>query len=132
MQSFPSALCNAWKKSKISPDPYESPKIDEKGTKFVQTIVGAALCMGHLIENIIVFATNEIFIQQKNTQNTLSSCAWLLDYMSTYPNPSKMFKKIRHISAHVIWILLSIHMLKQKSRLMFPFSLETNMIPACH
>ena len=47
----------------LSPDPDASPKLDEKGTKFVKSIFGVALCVGHLIDNTILVATNEIGIQ---------------------------------------------------------------------
>ena len=49
--------------------------------------------MGRLIDNAILDATNELGIKQtKSTQNTLSSCAWLLDCVEIYPNPSARHK----------------------------------------
>jgi len=46
-------------------------------------------------------ACNEIALQQcDSTTKTLNVCAWLLDYMSTYPKPSITFKR----SDMILWV----------------------------
>jgi len=70
-----------------------SPKLDAKGIKLIQSIVGAALYIGRLLEMTILVTCNDIGIQQtQSTTNTLSLTSWLLDYMATYPNPSITYK----------------------------------------
>jgi len=70
-----------------------SPKLDDKGIKLIQSIIGAALYIGRLLDMTILVACNEIAIQQTNsTTNTLNLASWLLDYMATYQNPSITYK----------------------------------------
>ena len=72
----------------------ESPKLDAKNIKLVQSIVGSILYGARLIDNTVLVAINEIGSQQAHsTTNTLNLCSWLLDYIATYPNPSITFKR---------------------------------------
>ena len=70
-----------------------SSKLDANGIKQIQSIVGAALYLGRLIDMTILVTCNDIAIQQtQSTTNTLNLASWLLDYLATYPNPSITFK----------------------------------------
>ena len=68
---FPSPHVACGKHVQISPDTDASPKLDDKRMKFVQIIVGAALCMGGLIDNTILVATNELGINQTKSTKKL-------------------------------------------------------------
>ena len=71
----------------------QSPKLDAKGVKLIQSIVGTALYIGRLLEMMILVTCNDIGIQQtQSTTNMLSLLSWLLDYMAIYPNPSITYK----------------------------------------
>ena len=71
-----------------------APKLDNHGTKQVQSIVGSILYGARLIDNPTLVAVNEIGSQKANsTMNTLKLCSWLLDYVATYPNPSLTCKR---------------------------------------
>jgi len=79
----------------------DSPTLDTKGNTLVRQIVGAALYIGRFIDMTLLVACNEIALQQTDaTIKTLNLCTWLLDYMSTYPNPSITYKK----SDMILWI----------------------------
>lgn len=79
-----------------------SPKLDSKGIKLVQSIVGATLHIARILEMTLLVTCNDIGIQQnKSTTNTLNLTSWLLDHMATYPNPSITHKA----SDMVLWVL---------------------------
>ena len=79
----------------------DSPILNQSGNNLVRSIVGAALFIGRFIDMTLLVACNEIALNQTNsTMATLNLCTWLLDYMSTYPDPSITYKK----SDMVLWV----------------------------
>ena len=79
----------------------ESPILTKEDNTLVRRIVGFALCIARMLDMTMLVACNEIALQQcEATTKTLNVCSWLLDYMSTYPNPSITFKR----SDMILWI----------------------------
>ena len=79
----------------------KSPILDTSGNNIVRSIFGAALCIRRFIDMTILVACNEIALNQtKSTMAMMNLCTWLLDYLSTYPDPSVTFKK----SDMVLWV----------------------------
>ena len=75
-----------------------SPKLDAKGKKRVQSIVGSFLYYARAIDNTILVALNEIAASQSApTQHTNEKIKMLLDYLSTYPEA-----KIRYTASDMI------------------------------
>ena len=70
-----------------------SPKLDEKGVKRVQEVVGALLFYGRAVDNKLLVAINAIGIQQANaTEATKAAVATLLDYLATYPDDGTLYR----------------------------------------
>jgi hypothetical protein len=70
-----------------------SPKLDPKGVKRVQEIVGALLFYGRAVDNKLLVAINAIGIQQATaTEATNEAVATLLDYLATYPNDGTLYR----------------------------------------
>ena len=63
-------------------------KVDKKGTKRIQSIVGSLLYYARAIDNTLLTALNSIGAQQSNkpTKATHQRFQHLLDYIATYPN----------------------------------------------
>eukprot|EP00804_Cyclotella_cryptica_P027479 CCRYP_007450-RA/>CCRYP_007450-RA protein AED:0.29 eAED:0.29 QI:0/0/0/1/1/1/3/0/633 len=67
--------------------PDESPKLDKKGIKFIQQVVGSFLYYCRATDTTIPAALSELSQQQTNaTENTLKRCEQFLDYMATHPD----------------------------------------------
>ena len=64
-----------------------SPKLDKKGKRLIQSIVGTFLYYGRAIETPTLVALNEIGTQQSEpSKNTLEEAKWLMDFLSWHPN----------------------------------------------
>lgn len=67
----------------------DSPKLDPNGIKLIQSIVGAVLYYGRMIDSTVLVACNDIASQQSSaTERTLRLSSWLLDYLASNPNAS--------------------------------------------
>jgi hypothetical protein len=78
-----------------------APILNKKDNTLVRKIVGFALYMARMLDMTSLVSCNEISLQQCDaTTKTLNLCSWLLDYLSTYPNPSITFKR----SDMILWI----------------------------
>ena len=74
--------------------PDETDKLDKKGKRLIQSIVGKFLYYGRAIENPILVALNDIGSQQATpTKNTLKAANWLMDFLACHPN-----EKIRYFA----------------------------------
>ena len=68
--------------------------MNEKGIKIIQGIVGAFLCVGREINNILLVALSAIGAQQAAAaEDTVAAFEQLLDYVATYPNDGILFRK---------------------------------------
>ena len=82
------------KKTQFAPPPDNSSRLDAKGQKQIQSIVGTFLYYSRAIDPSILPAFNEISSQQaKPTLQTLDKTNMLMDYMATYPS-----SKIRYLA----------------------------------
>ena len=71
----------------MATDPDSSESLDQKGIKFIQTIVGIFLYYARALDPTMLRALNEISrIQARPTKDTLAKAKWFLDYADTYPN----------------------------------------------
>ena len=95
----PTITCRAKLQQAAKDD--DSPLLDNIGNTVVRSIVGAALFIGRFIDMTLLVACSELALAQCNsTVATMNLCAWLLDCMCTYPDPSIMHKK----SDMILWI----------------------------
>ena len=70
-----------------------SPKLDEKGVKRVQEVVGALLFYGRAVDNKLLVVINAIGIQQATaTKATNKAVDTLLDYLATYPDDGTLYR----------------------------------------
>ena len=70
------------------------PLLPEQGEKFVQSTIGAALCLAIIIDSNLLVPCNELAMQQTTaTTKTLSSCKFMLDHMVSNPDPSRICYK---------------------------------------
>jgi len=77
----------------MTPEEDTSPKLDEKGIKRVQMIVGALLFIGRAVNNKLLVALSAIGTQQsKATENTNEALNQLLDYCATYPDDGIIYR----------------------------------------
>eukprot|EP00804_Cyclotella_cryptica_P019676 CCRYP_016442-RA/>CCRYP_016442-RA protein AED:0.39 eAED:0.39 QI:0/0/0/1/1/0.5/2/0/309 len=89
-------------KTQESLPPDESPKLDKKGIKFIQQVVGSFLYYCRATDTTIPAALSELSQQQTNaTENTLKRCEQFLDYMATHPDAT-----IRYYASDMI---LNVH-----------------------
>ena len=71
----------------MAPDPDSSELLDQKGIKFIQTVVGIFLYYARALDPTMLRTLNEISrIQARPTKDTLAKAKWFLDYAATYPN----------------------------------------------
>ena len=69
-----------------------SEKLDAKGKKLVQKIVGTFLFYGRALETPTLVALNDIGHQQSSpTKNTLKETNWLMDFLAHHPNAKIRF-----------------------------------------
>eukprot|EP00957_Ditylum_brightwellii_P111647 8516247-Ditylum_brightwellii.AAC.1 len=69
-----------------------SKKLDKKGQRIVQSIVGMLLYYACAIDNPVLVALNNIGAQQSApTENTHKATVWLMDFFHTYPNAKLQF-----------------------------------------
>ena len=69
-----------------------SKKLDTKGIRFVQSVVGSLLYQSRALDSTTSVALNELGSTQATaTQKTKDGCTMLLDYVATYPNPKIRF-----------------------------------------
>ena len=70
----------------------ESPKLDEKGIKRIQQIVGSILYYARAIDMTVLAALSTIAIDQtKATERTMNRCIQLLDYLASNQNAKVRF-----------------------------------------
>jgi hypothetical protein len=84
----------------IPPD--SSPKLDTKGIKRVQKIVGSILYYARAVDITVIMALSSIVVEQtKATEKTMARCTQLLDYLSGHADAKVRF--------HVSDMILNIH-----------------------
>ena len=67
--------------------PDDSPKLDSKQKRFVQSVIGSLLYCSRAVDPTMLVALNELSAEQASpTTNTLQKIKQLLDYTATYPN----------------------------------------------
>ena len=72
--------------------PNTSPKLDSKGIKRVQKIVGSILYYAQAVDMTVLKALSSIVVEQKNaTDKTMARCTHLLDYLSHNANAKVRF-----------------------------------------
>ena len=70
----------------------ESPKLDEKGIKRIQQIVGSILYYARAVDMTVLAALSTIAIDQtKATERTMKRCIQLLDYLASNQNAKVRF-----------------------------------------
>jgi hypothetical protein len=78
--------------------PNDTPKLDTKGIKRVQYIVGSILYHARAIDMTVLMALSSIAIEQtKATEKTMDRCIQLLDYL-----PTNQMAKIRFYASKMI------------------------------
>ena len=71
----------------MAPDSNYSELIDQKGIKFIQTVVCIFLYYARALDPTMLRALNDISrIQARPTKDTMAKVKWFLDYATTYPN----------------------------------------------
>jgi hypothetical protein len=82
--------------------PNASPKLDEKGIKHIQQIVGSILYYARAVDMTLLAALSTIAINQtKAPTQTMEQCIQLLDYLACNQNPKVRF--------HASDMVLNIH-----------------------
>ena len=80
-------------KHQHSPDPDDSPALDDAGIKRVQRIVGGLLYYGRAVDNKLLVTLSAIGSQQAAaTEHTNEAVAQLLDYVATYPADGVIYR----------------------------------------
>ena len=65
------------------------PKLSDKVITLMWIIVGAAFCLGWMLDCTILVSFNAVDSQQISPMDrTLNTCTWSLDYIDTHPNYS--------------------------------------------
>ena len=65
----------------------DTPKLNNKGIRYVQSVVGTFLYYSRATDPTMSVALNDLGHQQANaTEQTKNDCAWLMDYAYTHPN----------------------------------------------
>ena len=66
----------------------ESPLLPSQGVKFIQSMIWATLCLARIIDSTLLVGCKEIATQQTTaTTKTLSLAKFMLDHMSSNPDP---------------------------------------------
>ena len=93
----------------MAPDPDSSELLDQKGTKFIQTIVGIFIYYARALDPTMLHALNDIScIQARPTRDKLAKAKWFIDYAATYLNTiiryhaSKMVLQIDSDAAYLV------------------------------
>ncbi len=82
--------------------PDSSPKLDAKGIKRVQQIVGSILYYARAVDMTVLMALSSIAVEQtKATEKTMSRCMQLLDYLARQSEAKVRF--------HASDMILNIH-----------------------
>ena len=93
----------------LTATPDTSPKLDKKGTKDVQSIVGSFLYFGRAIDSTMLVALNEIAAYQSSPMQFISSkCNQLLDYVATFLNAKLHFtasNMILHVDSDTAYLV---------------------------
>ena len=86
----------------MAPEEVDSPSLDAKGIKYVQSFVGALLFYGRAVDNKVLVALNNIGTQWTvSTESTNEAIDHLLDYLSNYPNDDIFYRSRKMVlSAH--------------------------------
>jgi hypothetical protein len=88
----------------------ESPLLDKKGTRRVQSVSGTFLYYGRAVDPLILPALNEISNKQAQpTDATNKACDHLLDYLATHPNAVIRFyasDMILHVVSDAAYLVL--------------------------
>ena len=72
----------------------ESPLLPEQSVKFIQSMVGATLCLSRIIDSTLLVGHNKLSMQQTiGTTMTLSLAKFMLDCVSSNLNPSTTYCK---------------------------------------
>ncbi len=83
--------------------PDSSPKLDTKGIKRVQKIVGSILYYARTVDMTVLMALSSIAVEQtKATEKTMARCTQLLDYLSGHADSKVRF--------HASDMILNIHL----------------------
>ena len=94
----------------IDPDLDSSELIDQKGTKFMQSVVGIFLYYARALDPTMLRALNEISrTQVRPTKDTMAKAKWFLDYAATYPNAIIRYharKMVLHIDSGAAYLVL--------------------------
>ena len=70
----------------------DSPKLDEKGIKHIQQIVGSILYYARAVDMTVLAGLSTIAIDQtKATERTMKRCIQLLDYLASNQNAKKRY-----------------------------------------
>jgi hypothetical protein len=82
--------------------PNDTPKLDAKGMKHVQQIVGSILYYAQAVDMMVLMALCSVAIKQtKATEKTIERCIQLLDYLAT--------NETTKIRCHASEMILNIH-----------------------
>ena len=94
----------------MAPDPNSSELLDQKGIKFIQTVVGIFLYYAWALDSTMFRALNEISrIQARPTKDTMAKAKWFLDYAATYPNAIIRYharKMVLHIDSDSAYLVM--------------------------
>lgn len=72
----------------------DSPLLPSQGITYIQSVIGATLYLARIIDSTLLVGCNEIAIKQTTaTTKTLSLAKFMLDYMTSNPDPSITFLK---------------------------------------
>ena len=87
----------------------ESKKLDTKGIRRVQSVVGSLLYHSRALDSTTMVALNELGGEQANaTEKTRDGCDMLLDYVATYPNAKIRFyasDMILHVDSDAAYLV---------------------------
>ena len=109
----------------VKPDD-TAPKLDKKGIKYVQSVIGSLLYYRRAVDPTILVALNELSTEQASpTTNTLQKIKQLLNYVATYPNTVLRFHAndmTLHVDSDAAYLVLP----NAKSRIAGYFYLSTH------
>ena len=94
----------------MDPDPDSSELLNQKGIKFIQTVVGIFLYYAQALNPTMLRALNEISrIQARPTKGIMAQSKWFLDYAATYPNAIIRYharKMVLHIESDAAYLVM--------------------------
>ena len=94
----------------MAPDSNYSELINQKGIKFIQTVVCIFLYYARALDPTLLRTLNEISrIQARPTKDTKAKAKWFLDYAATYPNAIIRYhaiKMVLHIESDAAYLFM--------------------------